>query len=191
MNKNLPEDMLKNALIYADDCFDAGKVNGVEYKILEAIDDLSREEQLLIYGQVLEFIERMKAKVKNMNGFSNNPDYIIPLEWFKYGLEIDDDYIIKFMMYWVAFNWFYSDGVLEDRKALELYCDKNLEKLKKFDAFGNKACKVLMEKAVGKGNNSPSYHQRELLRDLKARDVKALFLTMYQIRCNLFHGSKK
>ena len=30
------------------------------------------------------------------------------LEWYKYGLDKNDDAIVKFMMHWIAFNWLYS-----------------------------------------------------------------------------------
>lgn len=47
----------------------------------------------------------------------------IALEWYQYGLEKGDDFFMRFMMHWVAFNWLYNSehGKSEHYKIQQYY----------------------------------------------------------------------
>ena len=127
------------------------------------------------------------------------------LEWHKYGLEHDDDAIVKFMMHWVAFNWLYSAYFYKtypgekkyDREKIQAFCNANYEKLVGFDAFDRDEIAVFMEEPVCSATSGcAGRRQRDLFSDLKdskkdsEKKIESLLLTIYQVRCNLFHGSK-
>ena len=140
-------------------------------------------------------------------------------EWYEYGLEHDDP-IVKFMLYWVAFNWLYSayrgtptptmaieNNVSSnrgcnrkrnpERDKIKAFCNANYEKLARFDAFDREEAAIFMEQAVRSVINSHHRDDEEhLLNDLRnsennsEKKIESLLLTIYQVRCNLFHGSK-
>ena len=71
------------------------------------------------------------------------------LEWYRYGLEKNDDAIVKFMMHWIAFNWLYSEYRRNSRslesEAIKELCNKKYEKLSRFDAFSSPAIAIFLE----------------------------------------------
>ena len=116
----------------------------------------------------------------------------IALEWYQYGLEKQDDFFMRFMMHWIAFNWLYSEYYDEDIKehdAIESFCAINMKKLSQYDAFSSPFIEVFRNKPVGDRTGVRKIH-RDRCNLLNQKNITALFLTIYQVRCNLFHGSK-
>lgn len=121
------------------------------------------------------------------------------LEWYKYGLEKNDDAIVKFMMHWIAFNWLYSayrhsSRTLES-EAIKTFCEERYDELSKFDAFKSPAIAIFLEKPVHdvfKGRVTADGTERyySLVYDSGLEKLTSLILTIYHVRCNLFHGSK-
>ena len=110
-------------------------------------------------------------------------------EWYQYGLKAGDDFFMRFMMHWIGFNWLYNqiEGGDERTKIKEFY-NQNRKKFDKIDPFGMLDIDIFLEGAffdVAKG----CPHARDYEK-LKEYNVEALLMTLYQVRCNLFHGSK-
>ena len=120
-------------------------------------------------------------------------------EWFNRGF-IESDPIIKFMFYWIAFNWLYNecraDNNTYQTDAIEDYCRKEYEKLSSFNAFDTPVIKIFLEQPVRDILNdevtNEGKHRFRTLRDENAGKHRliSLILTIYHVRCNLFHGSK-
>ena len=112
----------------------------------------------------------------------------IALEWYQYGLEHKDDFFMRFMMHWIAFNWLYSseDGQSE-REKIKSYYEKNYKRFK-YDPFGSVDIKIFMESPIYDGKTArANVHDYE---GVKSGNAKSLLMSLYQVRCNLFHGSK-
>ena len=113
----------------------------------------------------------------------------VALEWYQYGLEKEDDFFIRFMMHWVAFNWLYN-GEYDD-----LECDRirsfyyhNKTKFERFDAFSNPAIEIFKEGPVyGRDSGSSEKNYEGVMK----KQILPLIRTLYTVRCNLFHGSKR
>ena len=121
------------------------------------------------------------------------------LEWYKYGLEKNDDAIVKFMTHWIAFNWLYSECRSSSRtlesEAIEKYCEKHYSELSKFNAFASPAITVFQERPVhdvfkGRVTAEGTDRYNSLIHDTGLKQLTSLILTIYHVRCNLFHGSK-
>lgn len=122
------------------------------------------------------------------------------LQWYKYGLENNKDFISRFMMRWVAFNWMYCQcGNKSERQNIKSFCWKreNQEKLELYDPFETDAIEIFKKQAVwSKGGQASDDDPEELwksIRDGRGNSTKRaidLLLIIYQVRCNLFHGSK-
>ena len=118
----------------------------------------------------------------------------IAKEWLSYGLEKGDDFFTKFMMYWIAFNRLYSENSYNEkseRKQIRLFCKDKLQELKRYDAFSKSEFQVLAEKPVmdARTTTIDNYTEQQYER-MKRGSIIDLLLTIYQMRCNLFHGSK-
>lgn len=110
-------------------------------------------------------------------------------EWYRHGLKTGDDYFMRFMMHWIGFNWLYNqiDGS-DERTKIKKYYDQNRNKFDKVDPFSMPDIDVFIEGAVfDAAKGMPRFGDYERL---KKYSVEALLLTIYQVRCNLFHGSK-
>lgn len=121
------------------------------------------------------------------------PEKQYALEWYNYGLEKGDDKIVKFMMHWIAFNWLYSECRQEsDDKNIEEFCKRNFDKLSRYDAFGTGAFLVFADGPVRDEAHGYSREgrYRRMMNGTDLEGVTNLLLTIYQVRCNLFHGSK-
>ena len=114
----------------------------------------------------------------------------IALEWYRYGNEKKDDFFIRFMMYWIGFNWLYSQMEYDEngnkfpneREKVIAYYKKHKRKFERIDYFLLPGIEVLL--------NHPVNGKKGLQQRLKEGNTDALLLTLYQVRCNLFHGSK-
>ena len=117
------------------------------------------------------------------------------LDWYSYGLLQNKDYIFKFMMHWIAFNWLYNneDNCFSTNEPgkIQHFCANNYEKLEKFDAFSTPYIHIFLEQQIG--HNKHNKELFENLSDLSDIDNRITYLlqTLYIVRCNLFHGSKK
>ena len=141
-------------------------------------------------------------------------------EWYEYGRKHDDDPIVKFMLHWVAFNWLYSayyyrrqdeptkdfdrrniENRYSEREKIKKFCKAKYDRLSQFDAFHQKEFSVFKEgKVVSETPPYNGYNGKDdpgkifdILKDEEKDEeerIEKLFLTIYQVRCNLFHGSK-
>lgn len=112
----------------------------------------------------------------------------IALEWYQYGLEKGDDFFMRFMMHWVAFNWLYnSEGEDLEWDNIYKYFRRNKARLEKYDAFSSPAIEIFMEGPVYGKNMAAS---KENYEGVKQNNTYSLIKTLYCVRCNLFHGSK-
>ncbi len=127
------------------------------------------------------------------------PEKDYALEWFTYGLQNNDDAIIKFMMHWIAFNWLYSEYRRNSRtyeaEAIKAFCEKNFDKLSRYNAFTSPTIDVFLERPVrdilnGRVTAEGTDRYRSLKYDSGLEQLTSLVLTIYHVRCNLFHGSK-
>lgn len=123
----------------------------------------------------------------------NDKDYA--LEWYRYGLEKGDDAIVKFMMHWIAFNWMYSECRKGNERAnIREFCRRNYERMSRYDPFGTGAYLVFEDGPVRSEYRDETRNESPygaLRHSSGERRVESLLLTIYQVRCNLFHGSKR
>lgn len=115
------------------------------------------------------------------------------LDWYRYGLEKGDDFFVKFMMHWIAFNWLYSEYYDRDElQKIKTFCEANYYKLSRYNPFDTDAFQIFLEKPIRDIIRGREYTiiYESLKKDNGLKRVKSLFCTMYHIRCNLFHGSK-
>ena len=127
------------------------------------------------------------------------PERNYALEWYTYGLQNKDDAILKFMTHWIAFNWLYSEcrrsSMTPEAEAIKKYCEDNYRDLSRFKAFNSPAIAVFQECAVkdifkGRVTDDGERRYRSLIYDSGLEQLTSLILTIYHVRCNLFHGSK-
>lgn len=123
------------------------------------------------------------------------PENNYALEWFNFGRERCSDPVSRFMMYWVAFNWLYNECTQEDEGArIKEYCKRHYGRLSLYDPFVTGAFFVFEDGPVrslshGKIEENVGLYKR-LLRESGEYRVESLLITIYHVRCNLFHGSK-
>lgn len=113
----------------------------------------------------------------------------IAKEWYQYGLKSGDDFFMRFMMHWIGFNWLYNQiGGSDERTKIKDFYNQNRKKFDKVDPFNLTDINAFLEGAVfDVAKGCP--HTRDYEK-LKEYNVEALLMTLYQVRCNLFHGSK-
>ncbi len=113
-------------------------------------------------------------------------------EWYKYGLQKEDDEIIKFMFHWIAFNWLYTKYSGRTRGKIEGFVNNNYSALSRFDAFSSPAISIFMDKNVidilHDDENESDY--RGVVSGRGKERIKCLLYTILCVRNNLFHGSK-
>ena len=120
------------------------------------------------------------------------------LKWYRYGLENNLDYISRFMMHWIAFNWMYCESRgSSERERIKAFCRRNSQKLLLYDPFDTDEVQVFKEGPVYRTGGAPSNDDpEELYKDIRkgcgntAKRATSLLLSVYQVRCNLFHGGK-
>ena len=127
-----------------------------------------------------------------MNDWEFVNDREFALEWYRYGLDKDEE-ILKFVAHWIAFNWMYRECRKgDDRRNIEAFCEREYERLRNFNAFGTGDILVFEDGPV---RDETSGHKRKreytlLMEGTEREAITALLLSIYQVRCNLFHGSK-
>ena len=120
------------------------------------------------------------------------------LKWYNYGLANNVDYISRFMMHWIAFNWMYSDSSgRSERERIKNFCKRNRRQLSLYDPFDTDEIQVFKKEPVynvgGADSNDDPEELFKVIRDGRGNTVEratCLLLSVYQVRCNLFHGGK-
>ena len=112
----------------------------------------------------------------------------IALEWYQYGLEHKDDFFMRFMMHWIAFNWLYSsENGSSERIKIKNFYEKNFMRIN-YDPFVSEDIDVFKESPIHDGKTAiPNVKDYE---GVIAGKAESLLMSLYQVRCNLFHGSK-
>lgn len=128
--------------------------------------------------------------------------------WYEYALRTGDDSVARFMMHWIAFNWSYSEYHGSEKRQIERLCEDRFESLKSYHPFNDPdAIEVFIREAVVDGRGRSRRHDNprrpsemdpwqlhEGILDSSVNHelerTQCLLLTIYQVRCNLFHGSK-
>ena len=117
-------------------------------------------------------------------------DRNIAAEWFERGLAAGEDFIIRFMMYWIAFNWLYSESEKQGEcDKIKDFCAGHLQTLHKYDAFASKSISIFLTYPVNDMRTGIAREER-FAKMKNEKSIVDLITTIYQVRCNLFHGSK-
>lgn len=130
-----------------------------------------------------------------MDDWVSREDIEYALEWYGYGLKKGNDWVIKFMMHWIAFNWLYGQCEQGDEVAnIREFCRKKVDDLARYDAFKDEAFREFKKRPItGMKNGKEITYDgiyRNLSRGSDLNRITNLLLSIYQVRCNLFHGSK-
>ena len=143
----------------------------------------------------------------------------ISKEWFEIGASKDGvepfDVAFRFIAFWIAFNGHYakvSSG--SEHEQIEIFMKENSEKFSNlFDFDNDLKLAIFRTGPVFRGTASPNYQTDYLHNDLslfrsnqrdyiqRYRDfmdtsasyedrLTALIFTIYDVRCNMFHGGK-
>ncbi len=124
----------------------------------------------------------------------------IAIEWYKLGMQKEQeaacDTFTPFIMYWIAFNCLYNICRNKyEHERIGAYCGKRVKILKRYNAFKQKEIAIFMNGAVydmwGDDQGKCKMRYQKLVENDEKDKIIALFKTMYQVRCNLFHGSKR
>lgn len=141
--------------------------------------------------------------------------------WYEYARKTGDDSVAKFMMYWIAFNFMYSDYCKllrngrrnSERNQIQRLCSDRRYELMHYNPFDEDTESVgeFLKNPVLEGRDRPSENMvPQLSPDVRKPPCRmdpeelwgvvclghglvraqCLLLTLYQVRCNLFHGSK-
>ncbi len=181
-------------------------------------EDINNEKELLLKILDDEQISKWKKKRINIDKDREDISKFKWKEWYRFGIENNDPFFVKFMFLWIAFNQIYSkfSGEAENQKTKEKYHSERkqiIECLEKdietrllteklfSNIFNSPFIQIFKEKSIDvfdrthmvfvpdsrhKDNETVASEEK----DWKER-IKALFMMVYQVRCNLFHGSKE
>lgn len=110
--------------------------------------------------------------------------------WYNMGKELKENSVYKFFTLYISFNALYneySDRYESDRIKHFLRDNQNAGIKLSIKNDGELYKKIVMDMRTGKEINNRSYK----LSEIRNNDIVAIFMGIYQVRCNLFHGSKK
>ena len=124
----------------------------------------------------------------------------IAKQWYQYAQNIGtDDVYFRFMIAWMAFNYLYSeisigskigDVVIDaEAKQIKAYIKLHRPVLSRFNAFETKWIEPYMEAKVT-SKRLKDYLSERNWSDIQQRRIDGLLLSIYTVRCNLFHGNK-
>lgn len=114
----------------------------------------------------------------------------IAKEWYQRGLKYQDDDFTRFMMYWIAFNWLYGESGKESERAkIRQFYRDHREKFYNYDPFLDPDIDVFMEGPIYSDKSDKD--TTDDFTGIKNGKAVHLLLSIYQVRCNLFHGSKQ
>jgi hypothetical protein len=115
------------------------------------------------------------------------------LSWWNIRAKKEKDPWIRFVLYYMIFDAFITDGSNSgnDKKKLRWFLD-NQNSLK--DSLGGCWGTWLLPQVRGLKGMSPIYDMRpgssRFIQITDENNLEQIFMSIYQIRCNLFHGSK-
>ena len=113
----------------------------------------------------------------------------IAAEWYQHGLKANDDFFMRFMMHWMGFNWLYNHiKAGSERAKIKEFYRQNECIFDKVDPFTFPEINVFLAGAVT--DEITGAQRRKDFQNLKCGKVEGLLMTLYQVRCNLFHGAK-
>ena len=110
--------------------------------------------------------------------------------WYKKVKSIEENNEYKFFNLYVSFNALYnkySNRFERNRIKHFLKADQNSNVKLSIKKDGDFYQKLVMDMRTGEEINNRSYK----LSEIRNNDIVAIFMGIYQVRCNLFHGSKK
>ena len=151
-----------------------------------------------------------------MSTFLHYDSLEISKEWFQYGKENykgqkAPEIAFRFIAYWIAFNGFYaqcSTKYSTEQEDIETFIKKNIGAFSNlFDFENDRELRIFREYPVFKNDREPNWNGDYLDPNNADKDVQryqrfmnprmsecerlqALMLTIYQVRCNMFHGQK-
>ena len=106
-------------------------------------------------------------------------------EWFKRGQK-EENGIYKFFCFFVAFNWLYNtEHCRYEYNRVKNYVSKAVFPWKEYNAYKLLKTGAFMEPV----KDTRSGEVKDYIKNESNLTIK-LFLQIYQVRCNLFHGSK-
>ncbi len=106
--------------------------------------------------------------------------------WFERGQNEKSGSIFQFFCYFIAFNFLYDSYSGCDRLKIRKLTMREVVPL-----FSDKASSVLEENAAFYNDPEQCFRMERPVSKLTYENhIKDVFLNIYQVRCNLFHGSK-
>lgn len=130
------------------------------------------------------------------------------MNWYNFGIEHNDPFFVKFVALWMSFNELYMEFPGLDKyknrddieyKKIDEICESE-EYYSKIESVHEKVFNspfieifkkgIVRDMKAGTDTNYNKKHYRELMNKTGIEQTKALFQTIYQVRCNLLHGSK-
>lgn len=169
------------------------------------------EKELLL--SIIDFLEKQEPSwEKILNG--RDLDRKGFMDWYNFGVEHNSPFFVKFVALWMAFNEQYNemDGISQyhnrernrwevrygvESEKINEFCDKYSKLLESIhdSVFSSDFIKVFMEKSVwdmkqGCETSKNRHNYEFLTKKTGIEQTKALLQTIYQVRCNLFHGGK-
>lgn len=114
-------------------------------------------------------------------------------DWINKGNNETDEYD-KFFAYFVVLNFLYNhdcEGVSSERERLVLFVAKTISdnKFENFKITFNNNSELTKQQILDMRTNKNSKLYK--LEDVENGNIVSIFLMIYQIRCNLFHGGKE
>lgn len=128
-------------------------------------------------------------------------------QWYEYGCA-EPDYLVRFMLFWIAFNWLYNQKKYyhcrpdffhksenddpSEREQILNFVDDAYEKIREYNAFNVRDIITFKREAIinERTGDARIDDYKKLRSNIEKKRIYGLFLTLYQVRCNLFHGSK-
>lgn len=110
--------------------------------------------------------------------------------WYNMGKELKENNVYKFFTLYISFNALYnecSDRYERDRIKKFLKDNQNIGIKLSIKNDGEFYKKIVMDMRTGEETDNLSYS----IDEIRNNDIMAIFMGIYQVRCNLFHGSKK
>ena len=112
-------------------------------------------------------------------------------EWYRYYKSLDQEASIylRFMVAWMAFNYLYNEvDKNTEAKQIECFVCKHKDILMGFDAFNSPWIEPFKTQIRSRRLNESQTKQNA--KKVQEGSIRHLLLSIYTVRCNLFHGNK-
>lgn len=162
------------------------------------------EKWLLL--EIIQDLEKEKNKWEK-SIYGDQMDRINWKEWYYFGVEHNEPFFIKFVALWFYFNHLYSKfprnkiiiyGNKElwgERAQIAHFCEMHKKQLELNNkrVFDSVFMEVFETGVKNARNGREDVQTKEAIKQKKDlwKRCHALFQTLYQVRCNLFHGDKR